>query len=218
MSDPIPNPNPSPEPGPAARSDRTWLYVVLAFLVFWFVYLAFFGPSMPGDAPSLENSALAGPADYSWRLQDLDGNPVSFARFQGRPVFLNLWATWCGPCVREMPSIARLAADPKLKDVAFVCVSTDDDARTVQQFLNARGRDWPMTILRAEDVPPVFATDGIPATFLIAPDGRVAASQIGSARWDDPEVVAFLDRLQRGEKVNALDVPKDVPTDSNGRE
>src|SRR5262249_8597996 len=129
---------------------------------------------------------------------DLDGAPVEFSRFKGKAVFLNVWATSCGPCVREMPAIARLAADPRLEGVAFVCVSTDEEAAPVKQFLAERGRGWPLTVVRATDLPPVFATEGIPATFLIAPDGRVAASQEGAARWDDPKVVEFLLRLKNG--------------------
>ena len=94
-----------------------------------------------------------------------------------------------------MPSIANLAADPRLKDVAFVCVSTDDSRRAVSQFL--AGKDWPMTVLRATDMPPVFSTDGIPATFLIAPDGRIAAAEVGAADWNQPDVVEALVTLAK---------------------
>ena len=52
-----------------------------------------------------------------------------------------------------------------------------------------------MTFLRAENLPAVFATDGIPATFVIAPDGRIAAAQVGSQQWDDPKIVAFLEKV-----------------------
>ncbi|GAC1467901.1 MAG: hypothetical protein NVSMB9_10000 [Isosphaeraceae bacterium] len=182
------------EPNPT-RPDRTWLYIGLAFLAFWGGYLFLIGP--PGQHPpgNLENSALTQPADYSWRALDLDDNPFEFSRYKGKTVFLNIWATSCPPCVREMPSIASLARQPGLKDVAFVCVSTDDASSTVKHFL--AGKNWPMTILRATSLPPVFFTEGIPATFLIAPDGRIAASQIGSSNWDDPKVVALLEGMAK---------------------
>lgn len=170
------------EPNPG-KPNRAPLYLGLAFVAFWVVYLAFFLP----------RPHTPGPADYSWRLLDLDDAPVEFSRFRGKTVFLNVWATWCGPCVMEMPSIARLASYPALKDVAFVCVSTDDSAATVKQFL--ADKHWPMTVLRATDTPPVFSTPGIPATFIIAPDGRVVRSEVGAADWDDPEVVALLEGL-----------------------
>jgi hypothetical protein len=93
-----------------------------------------------------------------------------------------------------MPSIARLAADPrwKGKNIEFVCVSVDDSPETVRSFL--RGKDWPMTVLRSRSLPPVFTTDGIPATFVIAPDGKIVVNEIGSSEWDTPEVVALLEK------------------------
>jgi thiol-disulfide isomerase/thioredoxin len=173
-------------------SARIWWLIIPTFVVFWFAYLTFFGPRRH---PDLEHSGSDQPADYTWTVVDLDDRPVSFSKFQGRTVFLNIWATWCGPCVAELPSIARLANDPHLRKlpIDFVCASTDDSSQTVKQFL--KGRDWPMTFLRAEKIPPIFYSDGIPATFLIAADGRIAAVQIGSVEWDEPKVVAFLEKL-----------------------
>jgi thiol-disulfide isomerase/thioredoxin len=182
------------EPNEPPKRNRTMFYITIAFLLFWIGYLRFFGPKQNGPGPRLEGTGLSAPADYSWKLRDLEGRPVEFAKFKGKPVFLNIWATWCGPCVKEMPTIAALAADAKLKGVAFVCVATDDSPGTVKDFL--RGKSWPMTILHASEVPPVFVTEGIPATFLIAPDGRVVASVIGSEKWDEPSVVEFLRKLE----------------------
>ena len=174
-------------------SGRKWLAIAVIFVVFWVLYLAFFGPK--GRQPSLEGTALADPASFDWTFRDLKDQPATFATFKGKPVFLNIWATWCGPCVREMPSIARLADEPRLKDkgIAFVCVSVDDSTEPVRQFVE--GQSWHMTFFRADSVPPVFKTDGIPATFIIAPDGRIAASEIGAAEWDTREVIALLEKL-----------------------
>ncbi|HKI16728.1 MAG TPA: TlpA disulfide reductase family protein, partial [Isosphaeraceae bacterium] len=157
-------------------------------------YLALFGPRRGAE---LENSGTGQPADFSWIVHDLNDRPVSFSTFQGKTIFLNIWATWCGPCVAELPSIARLARDPRLanKGVAFVCVSTDESSQAVSRFL--KDKDWPMTFLRTEQgkIPPVFYSEGIPATFLIGSDGKIAAVQIGSVEWDEPRVVAFLEKL-----------------------
>jgi thiol-disulfide isomerase/thioredoxin len=172
--------------------DWTWLYVAGAFIAIWVCYLTFFGPRPPR---LLENSGSGQPAAYDWSLLDLEDRPISFSRFKGKPVFLNIWATWCGPCVGEMPSIAELARDPRLagKDIQFVCVSTDDSSATVKRFLE--GKEWTMTFLRAEDLPPVFQTQGIPATFVIATDGKIMASEIGAAQWHERHVVEFLEKL-----------------------
>jgi thiol-disulfide isomerase/thioredoxin len=171
---------------------RTWWLIGLAFSVFWVGYLAFFGPRRRA---LLEDTGISQPASYDWSALDLNDQPVSFAKFKGKTVFLNIWATWCGPCVSEMPSIARLAEDPRIrkKPIEFVCVSTDDSSPPVRQFI--QGKDWRMTFLRAESLPQVFLTDGIPATFLIAPDGKIAANEIGAADWDEPRVVTLLEKL-----------------------
>jgi thiol-disulfide isomerase/thioredoxin len=171
--------------------DRSWLIIALVFLGFWVVYLTFFAP---GNRRPLEGSGIDLPADYNWKLEDLDEQPVQFSRFKGKTVFLNIWATWCGPCVGEMPSIARLAENLRLKgkNIEFVCVSTDDSTDTVVRFV--RDKHWPMTVLRAQSLPPVFLTEAIPATYIITPGGRVVAAEVGANDWDKAEVVAFLEK------------------------
>ncbi len=185
---------------PSAETQRTpariLLYAAIGFLVFWFAYLTFIGPK---PSATLENSGMSEPARYDWTVLDLDDQPVEFSRFKGKPVFLNFWATWCGPCIREMPSIDSLARDPRLagKSIQFVCISVDDDAETVRQYLN--GKNFGMTFLRVKDrkIPPVFYSEGIPATFLIAADGRIAAVEVGSADWHEPRRVEFIEKLSR---------------------
>ena len=178
---------------PTASPQRTWLYVALVFIGFWIVYLSFFAPRR---RQPLEGLGIDQPAAYNWTLEDLDEQQVSFSRFQGKAVFLNVWATWCPPCVGEMPSIARLAAQDHFKDknIAFVCVSVDDATETVRRFV--RDKNWPMTVLHAHKgaLPPVYQTDGIPATFIISPAGRIVAAEVGSTDWDRPDVVAFLEK------------------------
>ncbi len=179
------------------KPDRTWLYVGVAFAAIWGLYLAFFNPKIAQEGPippQLSGTGSALPADYGWALEDLHGKPVSFGDFRGRPIVLNLWATWCPPCREEMPSLVRLAADPRLKGVAFVCVTNEPVSPTVIAYaeMNMKG----LTVLRAPGIPIVFAGDGaIPATYIITHDGAVVASEVGSARWDDPSVVAFVEGL-----------------------
>jgi thiol-disulfide isomerase/thioredoxin len=182
---------------PPVKPDRTWWILGLGFVIAWGLYLIFFGPrtTVELSPPRLATSAEPKQVDYSLTVHDLNEKPVPFERYRGKVVFLNIWATWCPPCVAELPSIARLAADPRLKEVAFLCVATDESAETVRDFL--RDKDWPMTVLHATSLPNVFTTDGIPATFLIAPDGRIVAMEVGAAAWDDPSAVEHLEKLAK---------------------
>ncbi|APW59945.1 TlpA family protein disulfide reductase [Paludisphaera borealis] len=182
----------SPLTEPLPKRDHTWPIVGGLFLAFWVVYLLVASPRAPEE---IDLAAPGKPADYNWTLHDLDGQPVKFTNYAGKAVFLNIWATWCPPCIGEMPSIARLAGDARFqgKNIAFVCVATDDSIETVRKFV--RDKQWPMTILHADGLPGVFLTDGIPATFIIAPDGRVVATTVGSHDWDRPEVVKSLEAV-----------------------
>ena len=175
-------------------STRTWLVIAVLFSVFWALYLAFFGPRPP--KPTLEGSGTGEPASYDWTLLDLEDRPATFERFKGKAVFLNIWATWCGPCVKEMPSIARLAEDPRLKDkgIAFVCVSIDESGEAVRRFLE--GHSWKMNVLPGGELPPVFMTDGYPRDIHHRRrTGGSSPSRSGSAEWDNPETVALLEKL-----------------------
>jgi thiol-disulfide isomerase/thioredoxin len=175
------------------RTVRLWLGIAILFTILWALGLVFFGPRPP--EPSLEGSGTGEPASYAWTFLDLQDRPATFSQFKGKVVFLNIWATWCGPCVKEMPSIARLADEPRLKEkgIAFVCVSIDDTGDAVRGFLE--GHPWSMRFFRAETIPPVFLTEGIPATFILAADGRIVAKQVGSARWDGPDTIGLLEKL-----------------------
>ncbi len=183
------------EPGMSAavaKSSRIWWYVGIGFAIFWALYLNTF---LPGPRKLLENTGVSTPANYDWSLVDLNDQAVLFSRFKDKTLFLNFWATWCGPCVREMPSIDKLARNPRLqgKNIEFVCVSTDESTETVRRYV--ADKNWSMTLLRTGKVPSVFYSEGIPATFVIAPDGRIAAFEVGAADWNEPHVIAFLEKL-----------------------
>ena len=76
---------------------------------------------------------------------------------------------------------ARASPDLEGRNVAIVCVSTDESAEALRRYL--KDKDWKMTILQATSIPPAFQTEGIPATFLITPEGKIAVAEIGAARW-----------------------------------
>ena len=139
---------------------------------------------------------ISEPADYNWSLMDLDGQPYrlrssrakSCSSTSGQPGADRVWVK----CPRS-PSWPAPTRGFKNKNIEFLCVSTDASAFAVRHFL--ADKNWTMTILRAERVPAVFSTEGIPATFLIGPDGRIAASKVGAADWNEPGVVSFLEKL-----------------------
>lgn len=175
------------------RDFRIWLTIAGISLV-WFAFIYFVGPKLRPSG-SFGDQKVRYPASYDWTLYDLENKVVPFDRFKGKAIFLNIWATWCPPCVAEMPSIARLAENPRLKDkgIEFICVATDESASDVSRFI--QGKNWGMTVLRAESIPGPYLSEGIPATYAISPEGVVVGAVVGSSDWDTPEVVEFLEKL-----------------------
>jgi thiol-disulfide isomerase/thioredoxin len=144
------------------------------------------------EAPSFPSGALA---DYDWTVKSLDGKNFNMAEAKGKVVFLNFWATWCPPCVAEMPSIQRLYEKIKDQEIIFVCISNEDPSK-VSRFVREKGFTFPIYTLRGEP-PAVFKTQGIPTTFILSSDGKVAFRHVGSAKWDDEKSVAFLKELMK---------------------
>jgi len=173
--------------------------VVLAFAVRHIAGDLTSRAGISAPAPELPTRTLLpvyGMADRGWTFHTLDGTPTTLADFKDQVVVLNFWATWCGPCVAEMPSLDRLrkalAADP----VAFVLIS-EEDASTIRAFLAKK--TFSLTSYRSQASPPgLFASTGIPTTFIVAPDGRIIVRHVGMARWDDPATVTFIRSLASG--------------------
>ena len=146
----------------------------------------------PPELPSHEQLPIYGQAEYDWSLRSLDGSQIVLSDFKGKVVFLNLWATWCIPCVAEMPSIQSLSNGLKEDDVVFLLI-TDEDAETVEGFLRDRQLDLPVYIY--EVLPDVFRSPGLPTTYVINRDGLIVYRDVGAAKWDGDAFRDFIRSL-----------------------
>jgi thiol-disulfide isomerase/thioredoxin len=143
------------------------------------------------EVPSFPSTTLA---NYDWSVQTLDGHDFRIADVRGKVVFLNFWATWCSPCVAEMPSIQQLYDKLKDEGVVFVCVSNEETSK-VSRFAKEKGFTFPIYTMRGA-LPPVFKTRGIPSTFILSPGGKIAFQHVGSAKWDDVKSIDFMRGLR----------------------
>ncbi|HEX3809070.1 MAG TPA: TlpA disulfide reductase family protein [Rhizomicrobium sp.] len=167
--------------------------IVVAGLLYWMLA----GPVHAVDHPPSSISALkaeAAPKNVPVvAFTDAKGQRHTLAEFKGRYVLLNLWATWCAPCVRELPALAQLqAAIPKDK---FTIVAVDVGRNTpadAAAFLKSHHaavldvyQDSDIALIR------VFGAFGLPMSVLIDPQGREVARAMGPGEWDAPDAVAY---------------------------
>ena len=143
--------------------------------------------------PKVGQASVGPQMDLDWTIQSVDGDTYPLEAATGNVIFINFWATWCPPCRTEMPSIQRLYDELNGEKIRFFIVS-NEDYRTVSNYLYDKGYTFPAYTM--DTVPPEqFQTEGIPATFIIGPDGRLVFSHVGAAKWDDPAVVEMLREL-----------------------
>ncbi|WP_187263003.1 TlpA disulfide reductase family protein [Pontibacter beigongshangensis] len=152
-----------------------------------------------GTVPVTEVSVTdkAAMVGTGFKMTNLDGKTVSFESLRGKVVFLNIWATWCPPCVAEMPNIQRLYEKVGSDKIAFVMLSVDEGGQEkVQKFINKKGYTFPV-YMPASQFPQEFYSNAIPTTFIISPEDKIVAKQEGMAEYDTPEVREFLKSMVR---------------------
>jgi thiol-disulfide isomerase/thioredoxin len=149
----------------------------------------------PGGADALVFGAAQNVADSPF--QDLGGNPKRFADYAGKVLVVNLWATWCAPCIKEMPSLARLARALPADRFQVLAISLDRAGpKAVQEFwtkLNVQGLE-PM-IDPTTKLGFALKAQGMPTTLILNPQGQEVARVAGALEWDSPPIVARLKSL-----------------------
>lgn len=123
---------------------------------------------------------------------DMNGNLVSLNSMNDKPIFLNFWATWCPPCIAELPGIEDLHNEYGDK-VNFILVSNESRAK-VRAFANNKGFET-LPFYQNESVPVDFASQSIPTTFIISSSGDIVLDKKGVAKWNSDRVKELLDNL-----------------------
>ena len=123
-------------------------------------------------------------------LRDLDGREVRLDAFRGRTVVVNFWATWCAPCVAEMPSLARLREKLGESGVEVIGVNLQENAARIRPFAEKLGLAFPIVRDHDGSVAKRWGARVFPTTFVVGPDQRIALVAVGEIDWDDPEVEA----------------------------
>ena len=132
--------------------------------------------SSPETQPASSNSAP------DFQLDNLRGEAVSLAQFRGKPVLLNFWASWCGPCRQEMPFLQEIYENQELQDTGLVilAVNIGESPATAERFMEAGGFSFPVLLDIDNSVAGKYNVRGIPATFFIDKDGIIKDVNVGA--------------------------------------
>ena len=129
---------------------------------------------------------------YNWQLATPQGELVNLSASEGKVVLINFWATWCPPCVAEMPSLQNLYSEYGDR-VDFYLVSVESKEK-IEVFMEKKGYDFPVYIPK-QRIPPSIRGNSLPTTYVIAKDGQIMVDKVGAADWDTDKTKALIDRL-----------------------
>jgi thiol-disulfide isomerase/thioredoxin len=130
--------------------------------------------------------------DWAFTVVDYEGNPLELGELRGKPILINFWATWCPPCIAELPSIQKLY-DKYQSQVNFIFIS-NESPEEVMRFMKKKNYSFPLYALSGP-VPETFESSTIPATYLVSAGGRLILRKTGAAKWDSKKMFRLMDRL-----------------------
>ena len=143
----------------------------------------------PSEIDKDERTALK---DYHWNLGTINSETINFNQSEGKVIVVNFWATWCPPCIAEMPELQELYDTYNDKvDLYFI---TNDPPEKVKLFLKSNGYDLPV-YFQIEKAPKILESSSLPTTYLLSKNGDVVIKKIGAASWNSDKVHQTIDRL-----------------------
>src|SRR5699024_9641525 len=133
---------------------------------------------------------------YHLILEDQNGNTLKMSDLEGKVVFINFWATWCPPCIAEMPNINKLYQNYGNDDqVVFLMISLDRNFDKAKRFLHKKDFNFDIYYPKS-NIPKAFESRGIPNTFVLAKDGSIAYSKMGMGNYNTTKFKNFLEDLK----------------------
>jgi cytochrome c biogenesis protein CcmG/thiol:disulfide interchange protein DsbE len=150
-------------------------------LGFSFVWLVLTAVIFPAAKPAMETGPAVGLHAPAFKLMDRDNKEIFFQGQAGKPVIINMWASWCPPCRSEMPALEKVYQQYKSAGLIVygVNAANQDNPRDVENFLTSNGITFPILLDKDGSVAKLYAMRALPTTFFIAPDGTIHQVMIG---------------------------------------
>ena len=133
-------------------------------------------------------------------LQGLNGKGRKLSEFRGRPLIINVWASWCGPCRAEMGSLERLAWQEQSVPFVVIGISTDDHEAAAKSYLRAANATLNHYIDQGLELENMLGADRLPLTVLLDAQGKVLGKHYGACEWDKPEAREWIESRLRGRR------------------
>jgi thiol-disulfide isomerase/thioredoxin len=153
------------------------------------------GMRPPEATLKLNDMEKTGVPDFE--VTALSGEKVKLSDFRGKLVLVNIWATWCAPCVKEFPSLKRMVEAMK-GEVVVLAVSYDRDREDIDTFIKAFGgvpADFRIAWDKDKVTSPLLGTDVLPESYIVGRDGKLIRKIVGEANWDEPMALDFFKKL-----------------------
>jgi thiol-disulfide isomerase/thioredoxin len=145
-------------------------------------------------------------------LKTLDGREVSLASFRGRTVVVNFWATWCEPCVAEMPALQRMREKLAPEGVEVIAVNLKESAARIAPFVEQLGLTFPVVLDADGSASRAWRVNVFPTSFVIAPDQQIVWFVRGEVNWDGAQTYAQIRRANRDRAVPGVQRAAVTPT------
>jgi peroxiredoxin len=136
------------------------------------------------------------PQAPEFELENTNGEPVRLSDFRGKPLIVNFWATWCPPCRAEMPSMQRAWGQVQAEGIGLIAINVGEDAETIAQFTSEYPVAFPLPMDTDSKVVQAWPVKGLPTTFVVDPEGRLAYQAEGEREWDDPALLNLVRALK----------------------
>ncbi len=170
---------------------RSLVLVIVIVLVGAAVYIT---TNLPNNS-----AVVAGDKAPDFQLEDTKGNQISLSSLRGKVVLVNFWATWCPPCVEEMPSMERLNEIMAGDNFVMLAINTEQNGRTaVPAFLKKTPYTFPILFDDKGVVQQLYGVYKFPESFIISKDGTIKEKIVGPLDWSSTKTISYLKGLAKG--------------------